>query len=152
MKYRTVATGTDGSDTSLVAVRTAASVARAYDAELIIISAYYSASGSVLGSPSTDTTSIPVVNAQDAEGYLEEAKRVAQDEGATTIRTIALEGSPVSVLTESIAQTGADLLVLGNRGIHSFAGRIFGNIPSGVVRHSAIDVMVVNTEKGISAS
>ena len=41
LTYKNIAVGTDGSETSLRAVRAAASMARAYDAKLIIISAFY---------------------------------------------------------------------------------------------------------------
>ena len=48
--YTSIAVGTDGSPTSMVAVRAAASLARVYDAKLTIICAHYTASGSMLNS------------------------------------------------------------------------------------------------------
>ena len=39
--YTSIAVGTDGSPTSLVAVRAAASLARVYDAQLTVICAHY---------------------------------------------------------------------------------------------------------------
>lgn len=45
LTYDTIAVGTDGSPTSLRAVRAAASMARAYEAKLIIISAFYNQPG-----------------------------------------------------------------------------------------------------------
>ena len=40
---------------------------------------------------------------------------------------------------------GADLLVVGNRGLNTLAGRIIGSVPLDVVRHTPIDVLIVHT-------
>ena len=52
--YNSIAVGTDGSATSMVAVRAAASLARVYGAELTIICAHYTASGSMLNSTNAE--------------------------------------------------------------------------------------------------
>ncbi|MCH6196200.1 universal stress protein [Corynebacterium mastitidis] len=147
ISYTTVAAGTDGSDTALVAVRKAASLARVYQAKLVLICAYYEASGSVLNSPGSEATSVPVVSQQRADEYLEEARAVAAEEGAEDIELYKTSGAPIVALTEAAKEKEADLLVLGNKGMHSLSGRIFGNIPTGVARKSPVDVMIVNTEQ-----
>ena len=55
LNYNTIAVGTDGSQTSLRAVQAAASMARAYDAKLIIISAFYNQPGAMLGAPDSES-------------------------------------------------------------------------------------------------
>ncbi|MCZ9309149.1 universal stress protein [Corynebacterium uberis] len=144
--YNTIAAGTDGSDTALIAVRHAASLARVYEAKLVLICAHYEASGDVLNSPGTESVQVPVVSDTLADRYLEEAKQAAVEEGAGTVEVVKVEGAPVTALSSAAKEAGAELLVLGNRGIHSLAGRIFGNIPTGVARKSTMDVMIVNTE------
>ncbi|WP_394281392.1 universal stress protein [Corynebacterium sp.] len=143
--YSTITVGTDGSSSSLKAVRSAASLARAYDAQLIIICAYYNSTGSLLNSPSSDYSTLPVVSDDRAEEYLAEAGELAAEEGADKVRLIAKSGSPVQVLVDSVNEYGADLLVVGNRGVNSLSGRVFGNIPTGVARKANVDVMIVDT-------
>ncbi|MCF4007043.1 universal stress protein [Corynebacterium uropygiale] len=148
MKYSRIAVGTDGSAESMKAVATAASLAQAYGAELTIVCAFYGNSGSLLDAPhGKGSTSIPVISDERAQEFLAEARRVAQGEGAQKIEVLAKEGSPVDVLLHAVEESGIELLVMGNRGVKTLAGRVFGNIPTGVARHANVDVMLVNTEK-----
>ncbi|PWD40958.1 universal stress protein, partial [Gordonia paraffinivorans] len=39
----------------------------------------------------------------------------------------------------------ADLLVVGNRGLNSIAGRLLGSVPADVARKSSCDVLIVHT-------
>lgn len=149
MKYTSIAVGADGSETALYAVRRAASLAAAYAAKLVIICAYNRNNQSVLSSPAIEGTSAPVVGDDTADEYLREAAEVAKEEGAENIVLRKVAGSPVNVLTETCLEEGAEVLVLGNQGIRSFSGRIFGNIPTGVARRSPVDVMIVNTQSAV---
>ncbi|WP_018296338.1 universal stress protein [Corynebacterium lubricantis] len=143
--YNTIIVGTDGSASSYLAVRSAASLARAYGAELLVICAYYNTTGSLLNSPTSEYSTLPVVSDSRAEEYLEKAGVIAAEESAENVRLIAKAGSPVNVLVESVRDHSADLLVVGNRGVNSLSGRVFGNIPTGVARQSKCDVMIVDT-------
>lgn len=146
LTYTTIAAGTDGSETATLAVRKAASLARVYDATLVLVCAYYKASGSVLNAPGSETSTVPVVSEEYADACLKEAEAIAREEGATNVRLHKVAGAPVNAITEAVQETGADLLVMGNRGMRSLAGRLFGNVPTGVTRRSTVDVMIVNTE------
>ncbi len=143
--YSKIAVGTDGSDSSLEAVRAAASLARVYDAELIIMSAWYGASGSLLNAPHTDVSSLPIVEEEVAEEYLRTAAAVAEEEGAPRITLRKIAGAPAAALTKEVEELGVDLLVVGNKGINTLTDRVFGNIPTEVVRNSTVNVMIVNT-------
>lgn len=48
-------------------------------------------------------------------------------------------------MTKEVQETGIDLIVVGNKGINTLSGRVFGNIPTEVVRNSSVNVMIVNT-------
>ncbi|MDO5668944.1 MAG: universal stress protein [Corynebacterium sp.] len=145
INYTKIAVGTDGSDSSLEAVRAAASLARAYDAELIIMAAWYSASGSLLNSPHSDVSSLPIVEEDVADEHLRDAQKVAEEEGATRIELRKISGAPAAALTKAVAELGVELLVIGNKGVNTLSGRVFGNIPTEVVRNSTVNVMLVNT-------
>lgn len=143
--YSTIVTGSDGSASSLHAVRSAASLARAYDARLIIVSAYYQKSGMILDAKA-DANALPVINRESADDILRDARDVATEEGATDIEMLALNGAPVAVLRRVVEESAADLVVIGNRGLKTLSGRVFGSIPSEVTRRFDVDVLVVNSD------
>lgn len=147
LAYTNIVVGTDGSFTSLKAVRTAASLARAYGATLTIVSAYQGAPHGLLDAQHTDVSALPVVSKTRADEYLQEAGRIADEEGATDIKLWARAGSAVQILTEAVQETGANLIVVGNKGVNTITGRVFGNIPTEVARRADVDVMLVNTSE-----
>ncbi|MBC3178671.1 universal stress protein [Corynebacterium lujinxingii] len=143
--YNSIAVGTDGSPTSMVAVRAAASLARVYDAKLTIICAHYTASGSMLNSTNAELSRVDIVTKTNAKNILDEAKAIAEEEQATDINLVSSGGQPANVLVESVREYEVDLLVVGNKGMRSMAGRIFGNIPGSVAKKAPVDVMLVDT-------
>lgn len=143
--YTSIAVGTDGSPTSMVAVRAAASLARVYNATLTIICAHYTASGSMLNSTNAELSKIDIVSESGAKEVLAQANAIAQEEQAPTINLVMKSGQPANVLIESVEDHAVDLLVVGNKGMRSMAGRIFGNIPGSVAKKAPVDVMLVDT-------
>ncbi|MCT2338722.1 universal stress protein [Corynebacterium sp. p3-SID1056] len=143
--YNSIAVGTDGSPTSLVAVRAAASLARVYDAQLTVICAHYTASGSMLNSTNAELSKIDIVTETGSQDILARARAIAEEEQAPRINVVSKAGQPANVLLESVAEYEVDLLVVGNKGMRSLAGRIFGNIPGSVAKKAPVDVMLVDT-------
>ena len=143
--YSKIAVGTDGSETSLAAVRAAASLARLYEAKLVIMSAWHAASGPLLNSSHPDLASVAVSEEEAAEQQLLKAKVAAEEEGVSEIELRKVAGVPAEAMTKEVQETGIDLLVVGNKGINTLTGRVFGNIPTEVVRNSSVNVMIVNT-------
>jgi nucleotide-binding universal stress UspA family protein len=145
--YTTVLVGTDGSDTSLAAVDRAASLAADSGATLVIACAYVprhdkdvAADQDVLG-----PDAYQVVGSAPAEDTLRTARDRAQAKGAAEVETRAVEGKPGESLKQLVAEVRADLLVVGNVGLNTLAGRILGSVPLDVVRHAGVDVLVVHT-------
>jgi nucleotide-binding universal stress UspA family protein len=145
--YSSVVVGTDGSDTSYAAVRRAAAVARAHDAALAIVTAYHP----------DDRHSGAADDALKGDSYLvhgnapaEETLRTAREQAATElpadrITTSAGDGDPVEVLTRTVRDTKADLLVVGNKGLGSLVGRVLGSVPANAARSAGVDVLIVHT-------
>lgn len=149
--YSTIVTGSDGSESSLHAVRSAASLAHAYGARLIIVSAYYQKNGLIIDAKA-DANALPVINREAADEILRDAEKVATDEGANDVELRALNGAPVAVLRRVVEEAAADLVVIGNRGLRTLSGRVFGSIPSEVTRRFDVDVLVVNSDDAASAA
>jgi nucleotide-binding universal stress UspA family protein len=145
--YRTIVVGTDGSATSFAAVDRAAAVAADSSAELVIVCAY---------TPASREDTAEAEDALKEEAYLvrgwtpaEETLRSAEERAAATgarkIRTVAVDGAPVDVLRQAVQDAGADLLVVGNRGLNTLSGRLLGSVPSDVARRAGVDVLIVHT-------
>jgi nucleotide-binding universal stress UspA family protein len=143
--YKTVVVGTDGSDSSLRAVDRAGALASGPDAKVIVATAYF---------PSHDDSR--AADVLKDEGYklsgnapiyaiLREAKDRAKAAGATDIEEKAVVGAPVDALIELAEESHADLLVVGNVGLSTIAGRLLGSVPANVSRRAKIDVLIVHT-------
>lgn len=145
--YQTIMVGTDGSDSSLRAVDKAAELARDAAAKLVIVCAYHAASdrevaeaGDVLGDEAYQ-----VVGSAPADDTLQTAHDRAVKAGATDIVTEAISGEPVRTLVRAVTDHKADVIVVGNRGLNTLAGRILGSVPSDVSRQARCDVLIVHT-------
>jgi nucleotide-binding universal stress UspA family protein len=157
--YRTVVVGTDGSDSSLRAVDRAGEVAAQANAKLIVASAHVTAveKGGWSRAPSHDRVSDPRgADALGGEGYklhgsapvyaiLREAYDRAKAGGAQDIELRAIEGAPVPALVKLIEEVNANLLVVGDVGLDTVAGRFLGSVPAEVARKARIDILIVHT-------
>ncbi|MTD52656.1 universal stress protein [Amycolatopsis pithecellobii] len=145
--YQTVVVGTDGSDSSFRAVDRAAVVAADAGARLVIVCAYYPASrGDVDRAQDVlREEAYQVVGSAPAEDTLQSARDRAAKQGARDIDTVAVVGEPVESLRKVVSERSADLLVVGNRGLNTLAGRLLGSVPSEAARKSGVDVLIVHT-------
>jgi nucleotide-binding universal stress UspA family protein len=145
--YQTVVVGTDGSNTSFLAVERAASIARDAGARLVIACAYFPAGKEEVqqAQDALRDEAYQVVGSAPADDTLSRARDRATATGATDIDLVAVQGEPVDVLRTVAADRKADLLVVGNRGLNTLAGRILGSVPAEVARRSGVDVLIVHT-------
>jgi len=153
--YTTVLVGTDGSESSFRAVDRAAVVARDADATLLLLSAYRPMSPRELqdARDALGDESYKVSGSAPAEDVLREAADRAKACGAKKVEQLAIEGDPVDALIHTVDERGVDLLVVGNRGLNSLAGRLLGSVPANITHKAACDVLIVHTTgKGASTS
>jgi nucleotide-binding universal stress UspA family protein len=147
--YRTVVVGTDGSQSSLRAVRRAGALAGACGARLLIVCAYLPPRADERGVGRAQDRSgqdgDQVVGPAPADDTVRLAAQEAVGAGAGEVEQMAVVGSPVETLLDVVAAARADLLVVGNRGLSSLKGRLMGSVPADVTRRSAVDVLVVHT-------
>jgi nucleotide-binding universal stress UspA family protein len=157
--YRTVVVGTDGSASSLRAVDRAAAVAAQDNAKLIVASAHFPAveKGGWSRAPSHDHVADPrAADTLRSESYkmhgsapiyaiLREARDRAKAVGAQDIEERAIVGTAVDALIDLADDVNADLLVVGDVGLDTVAGRLLGSVPSNVARRARIDILIVHT-------
>lgn len=142
--YRTVVVGTDGSDSSLRAVERAGTIAGA-DAKLIVASAYLPKDDDARAADALKHESYKVQGAAPIYAILKEAKDRAQAAGAKNVEERSVVGAPVDALVGLAEDVGADLLVVGNVGLSTIAGRLLGSVPANVSRRAKVDVLIVHT-------
>lgn len=145
--YTTVLVDTDGSESSFVAVDRAAEVARDAGAKLLRACAYHPMSAREVQAAQDvlREESYNVSGATPAEDVLRDAADRARTAGADDVETHALEGDPVDQLLAIAGRLHTDLVVVGNRGLNSLAGRLLGSVPANISHRAACDVLIVQT-------
>jgi nucleotide-binding universal stress UspA family protein len=142
--YQTVVVGTDGSDSSLRAVDRAGHIAGA-DAKLIVATAYFPQSEDQRAADVLKDEGYKMSGNAPIYAILREARDRAKAAGAANIEEKAIVGAPVDALVELAQEVNADLLVVGNVGLSTIAGRLLGSVPANVARRSNTDVLIVHT-------
>jgi nucleotide-binding universal stress UspA family protein len=157
--YRTVIVGTDGSASSMRAVERAGAVAAQENAKLIVATAHFPAADKAGWSHAPSHDHVPDPRAADALGgggykmhgsapvyaILREAHDRAKAAGARNVEERAIKGAPVPALVKLAEEVKADLLVVGDVGLDTVAGRLLGSVPADVARRAKIDIMIVHT-------
>jgi nucleotide-binding universal stress UspA family protein len=141
----TVAVGTDGSDRAERAVAFAIDMARRYQAKLVAISSYHPVSETRLSkeqeeAPQEIQWSINPM--EDVEAILASVESRGHDAGLE-VTTVSSQGDPADVLVKHAEEQGADVLVVGNKGMNR---RILGSVPNTVTHKARCTVVVVKTD------
>lgn len=142
--YRTVVVGTDGSDSSFRAVDRAAQIA-GDNAKLIIASAYLPQHEDTRAADALRDESYKVSGTAPIYAILQDAKERAHNAGAKNVEDRSIVGAPVDALVKLAEDEKADLLVVGNVGLSTIAGRLLGSVPANVSRRAKVDVLIVHT-------
>jgi nucleotide-binding universal stress UspA family protein len=140
----TIAVGTDGSETATKAVRFALDLAERYGARVVFISSYRPVSESRLRQEQKEAPEElqwSINPAQDVEATLRDAEELADQRGLKWTSE-AREGDPADVLVDIAEEHGADVLVIGNKGMHR---RVLGSVPNSVSHKANCSVMIVKT-------
>ena len=134
----TIAVGTDGSATANAAVEQAAEIARRLDAKLVLLSAFENSGAS-------GGEDIELEWASNSAARVRSILERLQDDMARDgieCETRADEGDPAEVLVRLADECGADLLVIGNKGMKR---RVLGSVPNTITHKADCSVLVVKT-------
>jgi nucleotide-binding universal stress UspA family protein len=137
----TVAVGTDGSATAEEAVSEAAEIARRFGAKLVLLSAFEGSGGSAAGKSQDIEVQWASSPSARVRSILERSETSLRRDGIEC-ETRADEGDPGEVLVRLAAECGADLLVIGNKGMKR---RVLGSVPNTVTHKAECSVLVVKT-------
>jgi nucleotide-binding universal stress UspA family protein len=143
--YQTVVVGTDGSDSSLRAVDRASQLAGWAHAKLIVATAYFPTTDDVRAAKARDEGEPTTGDDASIYAILRAAHDRATAAGAENIEERAVVGTPVDALVDLVAEVKADLLVVGDFGLNTIAGRLLGSVPADIARRAKTDVLIVHT-------
>lgn len=138
---RVILAATDFSDTSRTGIAWAAELARSHDARIELLHAL------LIPSRATDFVPSPpdfseVLQAA-ASGRLNDIAESLRSEGLTVGSDLQL-GVPSQVIVEAADQKGADLIVIGTRGLTGFRHLLLGSTAERVVQHASRPVLTVH--------
>ena len=141
---KTVAVGTDGPETAAKAVEFAIDLAGRYEAKIVFLSAYRPVSEDRLKRESRDApedVQWQINTAEDVEPALRDAVDDARERGLDATCE-AKEGDPSKVLVDLASKLGADVLVIGNKGMQR---KVLGSVPNTVSHKADCSVVIVKT-------
>ena len=141
---QTIAVGTDGSETAGKAVDFALDMAKRYGAKVVVASSYKPVSeGRVRREQAEAPEDIQwsINPMEDVEAALRAVEEKARAKGLKTTSE-AREGDPADVLCDIAEEHGADLLIVGNKGMQR---RMLGSVPNSVSHKAPCSVVIVKT-------
>jgi nucleotide-binding universal stress UspA family protein len=151
--FKTILVGTDGSEGAGKAVVAAAELAKTQpEATLHIVTVQKPLSPTAMAA--SEMAAAAPIAAQmgweedirhELERTLHNAADIAQHEAKLPIETHARFGNPAEVLCEMAEEIGADVIVVGNRGMQG-ARRFLGSVPNSVAHHAPCSVLIIDTQ------
>ncbi len=148
--FEVIVVGTDGSESAGVAVRQASVLAASTNATLHIVSAYRAVSlgsAAMAASAGAATVDVEQVNrgvAAEGEQVCQHAASQARRRGVR-VEVHTVPGEPADVLVGVAKSVGADLLVVGNRGMSGTRRFVLGSVPNKVSHHCPCSLLIVDT-------
>ena len=136
----TVAVGTDGSQTADRAIDEAAEIAKRFGARLVLLGAFSDSAPGAAGAEDVELQWKWRPYAR-MKTNLDRCKSALRD-GGIECETRMEEGDPAEVLVQLARDCDADLLVIGNKGMHR---RVLGSVPNTVTHRAECSVLVVKT-------
>lgn len=128
-----VLVGTDTSASADLAVQAAADLARAHDAELVVLYVR----------PPLDAREVfDPRRMPDPQRYLD---RVPERFPDVKVRARAEAGDPAETIVDVAQDEAADVIVVGNRGVQGRKRWFLGSVPNDVLQHAPSSVYVVDT-------
>ena len=145
--FNSIVVGTDGSETAREAVRQATDLASRLGASIQLVSAYEPVPE---GRLREERQEVPedlqwMVNPrEDVASTLEEAAGAIREDGVE-VETHAREGDPADAILDVAEEKGADLIVVGNKGMTGAKRFLLGSVPNKVSHHAPCSVMIIRT-------
>ncbi len=145
--FKSIVVGTDGSETASEAVRQAVELAKQIGARIELVSAYEPVSNQRLRqekAQAPEDLQWMVNPREDVDSTLSEAADAVRDAGVQ-VQTYARQGDPADAILDVAEENGADLIVVGNKGMTGAKRFLLGSVPNKVSHHAPCSVLIIRT-------
>ena len=145
--FRSIVVGIDGSDTARKALDAALELARPAGATVELVCAYEPVPSQRLrveGRQVQADLQWTVNQREEVDATLSAAADYGAQAGVQT-RAYAREGDPADAILDVAEERGADLIVVGNKGMTGAKRFLLGSVPNKVSHHAPCSVMIIRT-------
>ncbi len=145
--YQKICVAVDGSNTSMLAVESAAQIAQAFNAQLLLLH--------VIRPMKIPPELERFLKADDLKNIranalgdvgreiTQNARQKAESLCSTRITQKIVEGDPAPMIVKVAKQFDADLIVMGTRGLNKVEGALIGSISRKVANQTPLSVLIV---------
>ena len=145
--FKSIVVGTDGSETAPQAVRQAAGLAGTLGASLELVSAYEPVPAQRLSQErreAPEDLQWAINPREEVDATLEAAAEIAREAGVT-VTAYARQGDPADAILDVAEEQGADLIIVGNKGMTGAKRFLLGSVPNKVSHHAPCSVLIIRT-------
>jgi len=145
--FSSIVVGTDGSSTATQAVREAVDVAKAVGATLELVSAYSPVPEQRLREErrkAPEDVQWAIHPRHEVESSLSDGADLAREAGVE-VNTHARQGDPSDAIIDVAEERGADLIIVGNKGMTGAKRFLLGSVPDKISHHAPCSVMIIRT-------
>lgn len=141
-----IVVGTDGSESAQLAVSEAVRLAKSLGGQVHLVSAYEPLRGAkISGAPEGAAKVWAPLPDSAVEGILSQAAAAIRLQDVP-VETHAIEGEPADALLGVAGEVGANMIVVGSRGMHSAKRFVLGSVPNTVSHKARCNVLIVSTD------
>lgn len=145
--FNSIVVGTDGSETAGHALDRAIQLAAAVGARLELVTAYDPVPKARLQAEQKEAPEDmqwAISPSEDADATLNTASDIAAAAGVET-RRHARPGDPANAILEVAEEVGADLIVVGNKGMTGTKRFLLGSVPNKISHHAPCSLLIIRT-------
>ncbi len=145
--FKSIVVGTDGSETASQAVHQAVDLASAVGAKLELVSAYEPVPAQRLREErkqAPEDLQWAINPREDVDATLEVAASIAREAGVS-VNVYPRQGDPADAILDVAEEQGADLIVVGNKGMTGAKRFLLGSVPNKVSHHAPCSVLIIRT-------
>jgi nucleotide-binding universal stress UspA family protein len=141
--FRSILVAVDASEAAQEALKYACDLAKAGNGKITLVNVVdVSKLLAVAGYETPYPVDAIEVTREDSQRTLDEAQKVCAQAGVDVTLT-SCEGDAVDEILKTAKESNVDLIVLGTHGRHGLARLFIGSVAEGVLRRSAVPVLVV---------
>jgi nucleotide-binding universal stress UspA family protein len=147
--WSVICCATDFSDASRFAMEEAADLARAFEAELVLVHVHDTRPQ--IGTGVIEWSRLPfALAAVDLERDICAWRCEAEKRSGSRVRSAVLAGDPAAEIVRFARERGADLLVVGKHGRTRLERFVLGSVAEKVVRQAPCPVLVVREKDALA--